>query len=247
MVTSSAANTFSGPTTFTATTHHQGVLALDALGVASGTNFASNVLEPCVSYGAGVSNCTGKFSISPGAGTTPAIFWTLTPVTGAGTNFFEFGNNANPVTADFYTSPRLYNSAGTFNAMFANPNLSASYVLTLPGFAATVGTGLSIINGAPTFTPGANVTSAACAASYTCTNTRGRITIAAGASATTGTIATLNFSAALAAGPFCTVAEMGATSLHGLDHLVPTQTALTITAAASVASATINVDYFCAP
>jgi hypothetical protein len=113
---------------------------------------------------------------------------------------------------------------------------------TFPPSSGTIGLGLTIPAGTPTFTQGTNVTSCTCAASYTCTNTRGRLTIVGG-TATTGTICTVTWSASLTAAPFFTLGEMGATSLHGLDHGVPTATSVTITAASTVSGATLSVDY----
>jgi hypothetical protein len=106
---------------------------------------------------------------------------------------------------------------------------------------------LNLATGTPTFTPGTSVTSVACAASYTCTNTRGEITIVGG-TATTGTIATVNFSATLSAAPgLCTVSQQGGASLFGIGHGVPSTASFTITAGISVATSTIAVDYSCYP
>jgi hypothetical protein len=110
----------------------------------------------------------------------------------------------------------------------------------------TIAAGLSLPTGTPTFTQGTNVTSCACASTFTCTNTRGRLTIVGG-TATTGTICTVNFSAPLSAAPFATVNEMGATSLHGLDHGLPTASLFTVTAAVTVSGATVTADYSVLP
>jgi hypothetical protein len=109
------------------------------------------------------------------------------------------------------------------------------------------GAGLSLPLGVPTYTAGTNVTSVACASGYTCTNTRGELTIVGG-TATTGTIATVNFSAALAAAPGnCIVTQNGGATAFGLGHGQPTNSGFTITSAASVASATVTADYLCMP
>ncbi len=112
------------------------------------------------------------------------------------------------------------------------------------------GIGLSIPLGTATFTPGTNVTSAACASGYTCTNTRGEITLVGG-TATTGTIATVNFSAGLSAAPFCSISlnGSGSTGTAGFDlgHGTPGTTNFTITAGLSVVGATLNIDYSCVP
>jgi hypothetical protein len=106
--------------------------------------------------------------------------------------------------------------------------------------------GISLPTGTPTYTAGTSVTSCGCATSYTCTNTRGRLTIVGG-TATTGTICTVNFSAALAAVPWVTVNQMGAVTTLGLDHGVPTASLFAVTAAVSVTGATVTVDYQAQP
>ena len=101
--------------------------------------------------------------------------------------------------------------------------------------------------GTPTYTAGTNVTSVVCATSYTCTNQRGELTIVGG-TATTGTIATVNFSTTLSTAPgLCIVTQEGGASVFGIGHGVPSTTAFTITASVSVASSTIAVDYYCLP
>ena len=108
-------------------------------------------------------------------------------------------------------------------------------------------TQLSIPAGTPTYTAGTNVTSVACASGYTCTNTRGELTIVGG-TATTGTIATVNFSATLAAAPgLCNVIQQGGAALFGVGHGTPSTTAFTITAGITVAASTVTVDYICQP
>jgi len=106
---------------------------------------------------------------------------------------------------------------------------------------------LNIPFGTPTYTAGTNVTSVACASGYTCTNTRGELTIVGG-TATTGTIATVNFSATLSAAPgVCTVTQNGGAVLFSLGHGTPSSSSFTITAGISVASATVTADYACLP
>jgi hypothetical protein len=106
---------------------------------------------------------------------------------------------------------------------------------------------IGLATSTPTFTPGTNVTSVVCATSYTCTNTRGEVTIVGG-TATTGTIATINFSATLPAAPgLCIANQNGGGSLFDIGHGVPSTTGFTITAGVTVATATLNVDYACYP
>lgn len=113
-------------------------------------------------------------------------------------------------------------------------NISASAAISLP-------------YGTPTYTAGTNVTSVGCASGYTCTNQRGELTIVGG-TATTGTIATLNFSAALLAAPgLCRVTQVGGATFFGIGEGTPTTTAFTITAGVTVTGSTVTVDYNCLP
>lgn len=103
--------------------------------------------------------------------------------------------------------------------------------------------------GTPTYTVGTGVTSVNCASGYTCTNQRGELTIVGG-TATTGTIATLNFSATLSTAPgLCLVNQVTGTSTGVFDvgHGTPSISGFTITAGISVISATVTVDYYCIP
>lgn len=117
-----------------------------------------------------------------------------------------------------------------------------------PSVCSFAGLGLSTPTGTPSFTAGTNVTSATCTSGYTCTNTRGEITIVGG-TATTGTIATVNFSSTLSAAPFCSVSLNGnggsATTFYDLGHGAPSTSSFTITAGISIVGATLNVDYTC--
>jgi hypothetical protein len=126
---------------------------------------------------------------------------------------------------------------------------SAATIQPPAGWTGTVSlqAGLNLPNGAPTFTAGTNVTSVACASGYTCTNTRGELTVVGG-TATTGTIATVNFSAALAAAPgLCRVTQNGGATFFGIGEGTPSTTAFAITAGNPVASSTVTVDYQCIP
>jgi hypothetical protein len=99
--------------------------------------------------------------------------------------------------------------------------------------------------GTPTFTAGTNVTSVSCSGSGSCTNTRGELTIVGG-TATTGTIATVNFSTTLPAAPgLCMVSQEGGTSHYGIAHGTPSTSSFTITSAVSVSGVTLTVDYVC--
>jgi hypothetical protein len=129
------------------------------------------------------------------------------------------------------------------------PLTAATTVQTPAGWTGTVSleAGLNLPNGTPTYTAGTNVTSVSCASGYTCTNTRGELTIVGG-TATTGTIATVDFSAALSAAPgLCRVTQNGGSTFFGIGEGQPTTAAFAITAGSSVASSTVTVDYLCIP
>ena len=103
----------------------------------------------------------------------------------------------------------------------------------------------SLIAGTPTFTAGTNVSSVACASGYTCSNSQGELTIAGG-TATTGTIATVNFSTTLSAAPtLCVVTQNGGATTFNVGHGTPSTSSFTITAGVSVSGATVTADYRC--
>jgi len=106
---------------------------------------------------------------------------------------------------------------------------------------------INLATGTPTYTGGTGVTSVGCATSYTCTNQRGELTIVGG-TATTGTIATVNFSATLSSAPgLCWANQDGGTTLFGISNGVPSTSGFTIGAAVSVLGQTVTVDYGCQP
>lgn len=124
---------------------------------------------------------------------------------------------------------------------------NASGVLATQTLAAAgVASALSVPTGTATYTPGTNVTSCACAASYSCNNTRGTLTIAGG-TATTGTICTVNFSATLSGAPACFAWMNGGATFFGIGNGIPTATSFTISSAVSVAASTATVNYTCQP
>jgi hypothetical protein len=107
-----------------------------------------------------------------------------------------------------------------------------------------IGPALAIPQGTATFAVGTSVTSVVCASGFLCNNTRGTLTIVGG-SATTGTIATVSFSATLGVAPACYAWQNGGAVNYGIGNGAPSATAFTVTAAVSVASATLNVNYEC--
>ncbi|HTV81801.1 MAG TPA: hypothetical protein VME18_04060 [Acidobacteriaceae bacterium] len=113
------------------------------------------------------------------------------------------------------------------------------------GATATLSAALSIPNNTPTCAAGTNV--ASCTLASGATNTRGEATIVTGSGYTTGTLATLSFSAALSAAPFCSVQPNGGATYYGLGHGTPSTASFTITNAVAATSATISVDYQCMP
>ena len=115
-------------------------------------------------------------------------------------------------------------------------DLATSVMTGFPSF------GVSLPTGTPTYAVGTNVTSCAQATGYTNTNTRGEVTIVGG-TATTGTICTVTFSAALTGTPVVQISQNGGTASYILGHGTATTTSFTITSGSSVAGATINIDY----
>ena len=109
-----------------------------------------------------------------------------------------------------------------------------------------ISTALSIPTGTATFSVGSGITSVVCATGFSCNNTRGTLTIVGG-TATTGTIATVTFSAALGAAPACFASMNGGGTLFSIGNSAPTTTAFNITAGISVIGATFNVNYLCQP
>jgi hypothetical protein len=138
-------------------------------------------------------------------------------------------------------------SDGSFSSVVPTHATGASVVFTLPAASGVGGFGLAAPNGTATFTPGAGVTSVVCSTGYSCTNTRGELTIVGGA-ATTGTIATVAFSTALPAPPgLCSVTQNGGSASYMLGHGIPTTSSVTITAGASISGARVTADYYCVP
>jgi hypothetical protein len=134
-------------------------------------------------------------------------------------------------------------TATTQAASDSSTKLATTAFVKTQNYAAAIATP----GGTPTYTAGTNVTSVVCSTSYTCTNTRGELTIVGG-TATTGTIATVNFSATLSAAPgLCLVTQEGGASVFGIGHGVPSTTSFTITSSVSVAASTVTIDYQCLP
>lgn len=119
---------------------------------------------------------------------------------------------------------------------------SGSNAVTCTGLAKA----LSIPTGTATFAVGSGVTSVVCASGFSCNNTRGTLTIVGG-TATTGTIATVSFSATLSAAPACFASMNGGATLFSIGNGSPSTASFTITAGISVIGATFNVNYICMP
>lgn len=96
-----------------------------------------------------------------------------------------------------------------------------------------------------TFTAGAGVTSVTCTSAF-CDINGGSLSIAGG-TATTGTIATVNYATLAVAPRTCLVAANGGSTFLGLGHGTPGASSFTITAAVSIAGQTVNLDYSCRP
>jgi hypothetical protein len=104
---------------------------------------------------------------------------------------------------------------------------------------------LSIPTGTATYATGAGITSVVCAVGYSCNNARGTLTVVAAVGATTGTIATVTFSATLSAAPACFATQNGGSTAFGIGNSAPTTGGFNITAGISVSLATLTVNYTC--
>jgi lysophospholipase L1-like esterase len=148
----------------------------------------------------------------------------------------EVGTAANIVTIGNTTT----STANLINILNNNA-VVARYDLVGNSFAPMFGSS----GGAPTFTPGTGVTSVVCASGHTCTQSRGEITIT-NSTATTGTIATINFATTLVSVPECWVQQNSGIAFLGIQHGTATTSALTITALVSLTgTTTLTVDYGC--
>lgn len=245
------------------TNNDNGTAGTGILSVARGTT--TNITS--MTFGNGTSNPTytfagtggitttgsvggGGFSVSSSSlGTAPRIY-----LPAAGT----LGIGANSVEAAGFTST----SDTLFNAVLM-PNIASSSAATTGTVCWTTSTGnltvdttnfncrgsptaISIPTGTATFAGGTGITSVVCASGYSCNNTRGTLTIVGG-TATTGTIATVTFSASLGTAPFCVATMNGGATLFSIGNSAPTATAFNITAGISVIGATFNVNYVCQP
>jgi hypothetical protein len=115
----------------------------------------------------------------------------------------------------------------------------------LNGSTGVLAVGLPLGNGTAVITGTTNVTAAA-VSGHTLLNRVGKILLTGNVSASTGTIATVAFSATLATGypKECVITEVGATS-HSLDTTSLSTTGFTITAGVTMASQTVTAYYNC--
>lgn len=135
------------------------------------------------------------------------------------------------------SAPALSTAANATD-VFSYYNIDTTHIrIALLTSTAVAGTAVSA-------TPGTNVTSVTCA-SAACTNLRGTYTIVGG-TATTGTIASLSWTATPTA-YVCTATMNGGASAFGIGNSVATTTGMNITAGVSVIGATFSVNYSCQP
>lgn len=98
-----------------------------------------------------------------------------------------------------------------------------------------------------TCTAGTNVTSCTCSGSTTCDVNGGSYSIVGG-TATTGTIATINWPTTYSTAPrACWVSQNGGAALYGIGHGTPSTTGMTVTAGIAVTGVTVQIDYGCKP
>ena len=151
-------------------------------------------------------------------------------------NYIELCAGAGPVISATGTntpSTSATTIAGSANAVGGLQSYGAPVTISIPA-------------GTATFAGGTGVTSVACASGFSCNNSRGTLTVVGG-TATTGTIATVTFSAALSAAPACFAFMNGGASAYGIGNSAPTTAAFNITAGVTVVGATFNVNYECRP
>jgi hypothetical protein len=237
---------------WTATNDYASIVHTLPTATTPATNLASNIIAHgawCGSCGSPATFYDNDF-LGIGAGATPAITKTFDPppsppgstiykIGGALRSWTEaqIGNSTNQTLTRFWGGITQYGADQTHNFNFQQPTLAATVSTYL-------GQGLSNPLGTPTFTPGTNVTSCACAASYTCTNTTGELTIVTNGSFTTGLMCTVNFSATLGSLPSTVqVEQSGGATRYGLSHSLANATNFTISAAVTAATATVTVDY----
>lgn len=166
----------------------------------------------------------------------------------AGSVRFSAASNAgfNTTVTRNTTSP----NATTNNWPGVSGNIPAVYGTNTAGHAAVfydaagdlVDGGPVAVSTAATVAAGSGVSSAT-AATATLTNLRGTVVIAGG-TATTGTIATLSWAATPTA-YVCTATQNGGSANYLIGNSVATTTGFSITAGASVAGATVTVNYSC--
>lgn len=105
----------------------------------------------------------------------------------------------------------------------------------------------NITTAAATFTPGTGVTSVTCSGSTTCDGNAGSLSLVGG-TATTGTIATINWDTTYSTAPrWCSIIPRGAAIGFNIDHGVPSTIGMTITAGVTILGATLALDYQCKP
>lgn len=131
-----AANTFSASQTIGDATGTQRNLIMAPTSTAtSGSNGPSNqmILETSIWNGsAAVTSQAFSFRQAVGSGTTPSSTLNITGLSTAASNTANWGTTTTPILVQYWTPPRLYNSAGTYY-MTWNPNsLTGTTTMTPP-------------------------------------------------------------------------------------------------------------------
>jgi len=176
-----------------------------------------------------------------GASTTNGIANNDAGITQSGT---LTPKNAASATVGTSTLPYAAVSVGpsaSANATISCPTCTTLNSVTVPNVPGQVL--LETLNAA-TLTPGTNVTSTVCATAA-CNSVRGTVTIVGG-TATTGTIATLSWTAVPTA-YVCTATQNGGATSYGIGNSVATTTGFNITSAVTVSGQTLSVNYSCQP
>ena len=207
--------------------------AVNVIGIANTTANPVGV----ISDGQAVVKFDGTVTLGDMACAPPAGTGTAGQAHDNGTTACPPGSSLGTIVAD--------SGVITVIAATAKTTVTMSTTLALVQLHITpVSSGLSIPTGTATFSVGTGVTSVGCASGFSCNNSRGTLTIVGG-TATTGTIATVTFSAALSAAPWCEASMNGGTTLFSIGNSSPSTTAFNITAGISVIGATFNVNYQC--
>lgn len=176
-----------------------------------------------------------------GAATASSLNMTNGPITNTGS-----------ITPQAGGTPTLGSTAAPYAAVTVGPSSTANATLSCPTCTTVNSVTVPNVPGgvvvetanAATSTPGTSVTSTTCTTAA-CTSIRGTIQIVGG-TATTGTIATLAWTATPST-YVCSATQNGGAIWYGIGNSVATATGFSITSAVTISGATFSVNYSCQP